>query len=138
MNSIPTDIHTYVKKDADTIIRVCSYHRRDFDLVVVRFAPTQYAVGPDIYLFRPPSRHCPLLNLGSLITSLWNLCFWCSIISTFVLSSTSVRSTGELASYQPDSTNINWSPSMAWRACEVCCAPGLLIALPLSTKVSDT
>jgi len=39
MNSIPTDIRTDVKKDADAIIRVCSYHRRDFDLVVVRSRP---------------------------------------------------------------------------------------------------
>jgi len=36
MNSIITDMRTHVKKDADAIIRVCSYHRRDFDLVVVR------------------------------------------------------------------------------------------------------
>ncbi|VBB84619.1 Putative protein of unknown function [Podospora comata] len=34
MNSIPTDI-----RDADAIIRVCSYHRRDLDLVVVRSRP---------------------------------------------------------------------------------------------------
>ncbi|KAK3336991.1 hypothetical protein B0T19DRAFT_57750 [Cercophora scortea] len=39
MNSIPTDIGTHVEKDADAIIRVCSYHRRDFDLVVVRSRP---------------------------------------------------------------------------------------------------
>lgn len=39
MRSIPTDIRTDVKKDADAIVRVCSYHRRDFDLVVVRSRP---------------------------------------------------------------------------------------------------
>ncbi|KAK0617160.1 hypothetical protein B0T14DRAFT_259576 [Immersiella caudata] len=39
MNSIPTDIRTHVKKHPDAIIRVCSYHRRDFDLVVVRSRP---------------------------------------------------------------------------------------------------
>lgn len=39
MKSTPTDIRTDVKKDADAIVRVCSYHRRDFDLVVVRSRP---------------------------------------------------------------------------------------------------
>lgn len=39
MKSTPTDISTDVKKDADAIVRVCSYHRRDFDLVVVRSRP---------------------------------------------------------------------------------------------------
>lgn len=33
------DILTNVKNHADAIIRVCSYHRRDFDLVVVRSRP---------------------------------------------------------------------------------------------------
>ncbi|KAM7182769.1 hypothetical protein V8F33_014026 [Rhypophila sp. PSN 637] len=131
MNSIPTDIRTDVKKDADAIIRVCSYHRRDFDLVVVRSRPhDMHSVQTSL---QAAFETLPTAKLGIFDHLPVELIFWCSVTSTFVLSSTSVKSTGELASYQPDSTNINWSPSMAWRACEVYCAAGLLTASPLST-----
>lgn len=33
------DVLTNIEKHADAILRVCSYHRRDFDLVVVRSRP---------------------------------------------------------------------------------------------------
>lgn len=62
VGSVPDIFQDAEGQDADAILRVCSYHRRDFDLVVVRSRP--HEMQPVYASLQAPFETQPIAQLG--------------------------------------------------------------------------